>query len=82
MCLAIPAKLVSADGPEGVADLHGNRVAVSLLLLPEAGVGDWILIHAGFAIQKIDEEDAQETWAVLRDLQAATDEASEGTHEG
>jgi hydrogenase expression/formation protein HypC len=76
MCLAIPAKLVTAQGPEGVADLHGNRVPVSLLLLPEAVAGDWVLIHAGFAIQTIDEAAAQETFAVLRDLQAAGEGAT------
>ena len=78
MCLAIPAKLVElTDEQTGTADLHGNRVAVSTMLVPEARVGDWVLLHAGFAIQRLDEEEAEATWAVLRDLEAAASE-SEG----
>jgi hydrogenase expression/formation protein HypC len=68
MCLAVPAQLVSCDENEAVADLHGNRVRVSTLLVPEVKVGDWVLIHAGFAIQHLDAQEAQETFAVLEDL--------------
>ena len=67
MCLAVPAKLVIHEGDHGVVDLHGNRVGVTLLLVPEAQVGDWILMHAGFAIQRLDEETAHQTWSVLSD---------------
>lgn len=73
MCLAVPARLVSCDGAEAVADLHGNRVQVSTLLVPEATVGDWVLVHAGFAIQRLDEQEAEATWSVLRDLQQYQD---------
>ena len=77
MCLAVPAKLVELEGEQGVADMHGNRVAVSTTLVPEAELGDWILIHAGFAIQRLDAKEAEETWAVLEDLgQAIADEES------
>jgi hydrogenase expression/formation protein HypC len=69
MCLAVPAKLVSCDGCTGVADLHGNRVQVSTLLVPDAIRGDWVLIHAGFAIQRVNEQDVKFTWDVLKDLQ-------------
>lgn len=48
--------------------MHGNRLTVSTLLVPEARLGDWVLIHAGFAIQKLDEEEAAATWSVLNDL--------------
>ena len=68
MCLAVPARLVECKGSSAVADLHGNRVAISTLLLPECKIGDWVLLHAGFAIQKLDEREAQETFAVMRDL--------------
>lgn len=72
MCLAVPAKIVEreAQSASAVADLHGNRVRVSTALLPEAQEGDWILVHAGFAIQKLDGDDVRETWAVLQDLSA------------
>ncbi len=71
MCLAVPAQLVSTDGNDAVADLHGNRVKINTLLVGEVKIGDWVLIHAGFAIQKLDYEEAQETWAVLEDIAKA-----------
>ena len=67
MCLAIPAKLIEQHGDEGIADLHGNRVPVATLLVPEANVGDWVLMHAGFAIQRLSESEAEQTWSVLRE---------------
>jgi hydrogenase expression/formation protein HypC len=73
MCLAVPALLVECEGEEAVADLHGNRVPVNTALVPEASQGDWVLIHAGFAIQKLTAADAQETWDVLKDLKRATE---------
>lgn len=69
MCLAIPAQLVSVNGSRGVADMHGSRVEVSTLLAPEARAGDWVLMHAGFAIQRLDADAAERTWAILDDLQ-------------
>jgi hydrogenase expression/formation protein HypC len=65
MCLAVPAQLVELDGHEAVADLHGNRLRVTTLLVPDVQVGDWVLVHAGFAIQRLDQEAARRTWAVL-----------------
>jgi hydrogenase expression/formation protein HypC len=68
MCLAVPAKLVEKEGDEAVAELHGNRVRVSTLLVPEAVRGDWVLLHAGFAIQRLDGAEAEQTWSILEDL--------------
>ena len=68
MCLAVPALLVECKGEEATADLHGNRVQVSTALVPEATLGDWVLVHAGFAIQKLSEEEARQTWDVLKDI--------------
>jgi len=73
MCLAVPAQLVSMEAGRGVADMHGNRVEVSTLLVPEARVGDWVLMHAGFAIQRLEPEAAERTWAVLDDLHRRTE---------
>lgn len=70
MCLAVPARVVEHSENEAVADLHGNRTRVSTLLVPEVEVGDWVLVHAGFAIQRIRPEEAERTWSVLADLQA------------
>lgn len=74
MCLAVPAKLVECDGTQAVADMHGNRLTISTMLVPDARLGDWVLIHAGFAIQKLDEEEAAQTWSVLNDLVKADTE--------
>jgi hydrogenase expression/formation protein HypC len=72
MCLAVPAQIVSIDGLEGHADLHGNEIPICIALVPEAVAGDWVLIHAGFAIQRLDAQDAQQTWSVLSDLELRT----------
>ncbi len=68
MCLAIPAQVeqVQADGRTGVVALNGNRTEVVLSLVPEAVVGSWVLIHAGHAIAVLDEQEAKETYELLR----------------
>lgn len=75
MCLAVPAKIISRDGDDAVADLHGNQVPVSTALVPDVEVGQWVLVHAGFAIQVLDCQTLEETWAVLEDLAAAENQA-------
>ncbi len=59
MCLAVPARIVSVNGIMGVIDLEGVRREVSFILCPEAEVGQYALVHAGFAISVIDEEEAR-----------------------
>jgi len=71
MCLAVPAKLLTCVNGEGVVDLHGSQIQVSTVLVPEAGIGDWVLVHAGFAIQRLDEDEAAETFALLADMERA-----------
>ena len=71
MCLAVPAKVVQTAGASATVDMHGNRLEVSTMLLEGAAVGDWVLVHAGFAIQKIDAATAEETFALLGDLAKA-----------
>jgi len=69
MCLAIPSKVVEIRDKVATIDLSGVRRDVSLLLLPEeAAVGDYVLVHAGFAIQRIDPEAAEEAMKLLREL--------------
>ena len=68
MCLAVPAQVVERRGDEAVVDLHGNRVCVNTLMVPQAREGDWVLIHAGFAIQRLDEAQAGAPWGVLEDI--------------
>jgi hydrogenase expression/formation protein HypC len=65
MCLAVPGKILECHADEALVDLQGNRLQVSRVLTPEAKPGDWVLVHAGFAISLIDERDALETWDYL-----------------
>jgi len=60
--------LIDCRGTKATADLHGNRVEISTMLIPPCKPGDWVLLHAGFAIQTLDEEEAKATWAVIKDL--------------
>lgn len=66
MCLAVPGQVIECNGDEAVVDLQGNTLKVSRILTPEAGAGDWVLVHAGFAITQLDQHEAQETWDYLR----------------
>lgn len=70
MCLAIPSRIVRIDGGMGTIDVDGVRREVSLLLLEDARVGDWVIVHAGFAIQTIDEAAARESLDILRETAA------------
>jgi hydrogenase expression/formation protein HypC len=69
MCLAIPSEIIEIKDTMATIDLGGVRREVSLLLLPEeASVGDYVLVHAGFAIHKIDKEAAEETLKLLQEI--------------
>ena len=68
MCLAIPAKIESIDAHKATVELAGTRAEVIAALVPEAKVGDWVLVHAGCAITVVDEADALETFAILREM--------------
>jgi hydrogenase expression/formation protein HypC len=66
MCLAIPSKITRIENDMATIDVDGVRRDVSLLLLTDAKVGDYVIVHAGFAIQKLDEAAALETLDLLR----------------
>ena len=70
MCLAIPARIVELEGDKAVVDAMGNRWRAKTTLLPEAKLGDLVLIHAGFAISLVDEEEAKETWQLIAEINA------------
>jgi hydrogenase expression/formation protein HypC len=77
MCLAIPGKVISVeDGLSRVAKVQfgGITRTASLDFVPEAGVGDYVLVHVGFAISKIDEEEARKTLEDLQTLANLQDE--------
>jgi len=74
VCLAVPAKLVSRSDRAAIADLHGNRVEISTVLVPDVAIGDWVLVHAGFAIQRLSDQEAQKTWSVLEDVRRVSED--------
>jgi len=68
VCLAIPAKVVSIEQDFAQVDMGGNRLKISTLLLDQVAIGDYVIVHAGFAIHKVDEQEAQESLKLLREL--------------
>jgi len=70
MCLAIPMQLVERREILGTAELHGVRREIGLLLCPDAQPGEWVLVHAGFAIGEVDEREARATLSVLERMAA------------
>ncbi|MDI6801995.1 MAG: HypC/HybG/HupF family hydrogenase formation chaperone [Thermodesulfovibrionales bacterium] len=72
MCLAIPSKIVQINDLMATIDVYGARRDVSLMLLPEeANLGDYVLVHAGFAIQKVDTKAAEDALNLLKELAEA-----------
>ena len=61
MCWAVPARLIEIDGDTGKVELCGLTTGVGLQLVEGAAVGDYVIVHAGFAIQKLDRQEAEET---------------------
>ncbi len=73
MCLAIPVRVVEIDasGEAGKVDYLGTKIGANFALVRDVRVGDWVIVHAGFAISRLDEAEARETLALLRDVQDA-----------
>ena len=67
MCLAVPVKIVKKIGDKATVDAGGVLKDISILLLPEVKIGDYVLLHAGFAIQNIDEKEAMETLKLMQE---------------
>ena len=68
MCLAVPVKIVSIDGDAAETEIAGVRRRVSIALTPEAKLGDYVLLHTGYAIGVIDEAEAEETLKLLEEI--------------
>lgn len=73
MCLAIPARIIELTDDKAVVDAMGNRFKARTTLLPEAKIGNLVLVHAGFAIGLVDEEEAKETWQLIAEIDAFWD---------
>ena len=77
MCLAVPAKIIRVDeSGQGTAGYLGSEVKVNLSLVPQARRGDWVIIHAGFAISVMNAKEAREKLRLFRELAAAQDEGA------
>ncbi len=72
MCLAVPGKVLEISGNMARVEVGGFLREISLDLCPDVSVGEYVLIHAGFAIEKVDEEDAKETLAFLQKMAQET----------
>jgi hydrogenase expression/formation protein HypC len=73
MCLAVPMKLVSIQGNAGIVELDGVRLEAGLDLIEDAQVGDYLIVHAGYAIQKLDAQEAQRTIELFREAESSRD---------
>ncbi len=68
MCLAVPARIVELEGDRAIVDAMGNRFRAKTTLLPDARLGSLVLVHAGFAISLVDEEEAKKTWQLIEQI--------------
>lgn len=82
MCLAIPSKIIEVDNFRAMVDVYGARREINLMLMPEeVGIGDYVLVHAGFAIQKVEQEAAHEALTVISALIEDVEEEDESATE-
>jgi len=77
MCLAVPARVLSVQGQEAEVEIGGVRRRISIVLTPEVRNGDYVLIHTGFAINVLDEQEAQETLRLFAEIEALNGSSSE-----
>jgi len=71
MCLAVPARIIEIESNEALVDVMGNARSANLTMVPDARVGDYVLVHAGFAITVMSPEEADETLQVWREYENA-----------
>ena len=68
MCLAIPSKIIEINYDTGIVDVEGVKKEVGLHLIDDPKVGDYVIVHAGFAISRIDENEALETLKIFQEI--------------
>ncbi len=73
MCLAVPGKIEAMEEGVAVVDIGGNRIRAMAALVPEAVVGDWVLVHAGLAVTVMSDEEARETLELLEEKYSIED---------
>jgi len=82
MCLAVPSKIIEINNTVGIVDVDGVTREASLMLIEDAKIGDYVIVHAGFAISKVDQESAEQTLADLRQMLALDDNALDNEQKG
>ena len=70
MCLAVPCRIIAIDNSTAIVDAGGVQTKASLLLVDEPKVGEYVIVHAGYAIQKMDEEEAMASLKILNEIAA------------
>ena len=73
MCLAVPMKVIEINGYLGMAEVGRVKREINLMLLDDVKIGDYVIVHAGSAIQKLDEVEAEKTLSLLREMVEKTD---------
>ncbi len=73
MCLAVPGQIKSIEGETALVDIAGNGIRAMIALVPEASVGDWVLVHAGLAVTLLSEEEARETLELMQEKYSIED---------
>lgn len=68
MCLAVPMKVISKNKTSGVAEMSGVKREINFMMLPEAKIGDYVIVHAGFAIQRLNEAEAHKTLELFKEI--------------
>ena len=71
MCLAVPLQIAELDGKNAVGTRDGIRRSIRVDFIPEPKVGDWVIVHAGFAIERLSEEQAREDLAAAKEVEDA-----------
>jgi len=70
MCLAVPARITSIEGKRATVDMAGVVREASIMMLPDAKIGDYVIIHAGYAIERLDEDEALRTIELFKQMEA------------
>lgn len=73
MCLGVPARVVEVQGTSATVEVGEARREISVLLLDRVSAGDWVILHAGFAIERLSPEEAEKTLALFREISDATE---------
>jgi hydrogenase expression/formation protein HypC len=68
MCLAVPMRVVAVEGPTGMVELGGVEQQVNFSLLPDVTPGEYVIVHAGFALERLDENEARRTIELINEL--------------